>query len=148
MPTGTLARRTFTPTLFDDFFKPLNEWFGNGGTTWERALTVPAVNIDEDDDKFNVTLAAPGMKKSDFTIDLEGNMLIISCEKEENKEEQEKRYTRKEYSYSSFNRSFTLPMEVNKEKIQAKYEDGILHLMLPKNEEAKKKLISKHISVK
>jgi HSP20 family protein len=71
-----------------------------------------------------VSLAAPGMKKEDFKIDVDGNMLTISSEKEETKEEKEKKFTRKEYNYSSFSRSFTLPDEVNKEKIDAKYEDG------------------------
>ena len=66
------------------------------------------------------------MKKDDFKIDVDGNMLTISSEKEENKEEKEKKFTRKEYNYSSFSRRFTLPEEVNKEKIEAKYEDGVL----------------------
>jgi HSP20 family protein len=95
-----------------------------------------------------VSLAVPGMKKDDFNIDVEGNMLTISSEKEESKEEKEDKYTRKEYNYSSFSRSFTLPDEVNKEKIEAKYEDGVLKLMLPKKEEAKKLAAGKHIAVK
>jgi HSP20 family protein len=93
------------PAVFDDFFKPWNGWFGNGGSLWNRMLTVPAVNITE---------------------------------KEENKEETDKKFNRREYSYSSFSRSFTLPEEVNKEKIEAKYEEGVLKLMLPRKEEAKK----------
>ena len=95
-----------------------------------------------------VSLAAPGLKKSDFKIEVEGNMLTISSEKEESKEEKETRYTRKEYSYTSFSRSFTLPEEVNKEKIDAVYEDGVLKLTLPKMEEAKKAAATKHIAVK
>ncbi|MGE5106324.1 MAG: Hsp20/alpha crystallin family protein [Sphingobacteriales bacterium] len=135
------------PSVFNDFFKPWNEWFDNGGFLG-RTLTIPAVNITENKDDFVVSLAVPGMKKDDFKIDMEGNMLTISCEKEEKKEEKEARYTRKEYNYSSFSRSFTLPEDVNKEKIEAKYEDGVLKLMLPKKEEAKKAAISKHIAVK
>ena len=95
-----------------------------------------------------VSLAAPGMKKDDFKIDLEGNMITISSEKEETKEEKEKKFTRKEYNYSSFCRSFTLPDEVNKEKVDARYEDGVLKISLPKKQEAKKMSISKHITVK
>jgi len=75
-------------------------------------------------------------------------MLTISSEKEEEKEEKEKKYTRQEYSYSSFERSFTLPDEVNKDKIDAHYQDGVLKLVLPKKEEAKKMAISKQIAVK
>ena len=74
-------------------------------------------------------------------------MLTISSEKEENKEEKDKTFTRREYSYSSFSRSFTLPEEINKEKIDAKYEDGVLKLSLPRKEEAKKPL-PKQIEVK
>lgn len=132
------------PTVFDDFLSPWNDWFGNG----ERSLTLPAVNITESKDDYMVSLAAPGMKKDDFKIDLEGNMITISSEKEEKKEEKEKKFTRKEYNYSSFCRSFTLPDEVNKEKVDARYEDGVLKISLPKKEEAKKMSISKHITVK
>ncbi len=75
-------------------------------------------------------------------------MLTISSEKEETKEDKEAQYTRKEYNYSSFSRSFTLPEEVNQDKIEAQYEDGVLKLTLPKKEEAKKAALSKHIAVK
>ncbi len=135
------------PVFFDDFFKPWNEWFDKGEGLWNRTLTIPAVNITENKDNYLVSLAVPGMKKDDFKIDVDGNMLTISSEKEETKEEKEKRFTRKEYSYSSFSRSFTLPDEVNKEKIEAKYEDGVLKLSLPRKEEAKKPA-AKQIAVK
>lgn len=149
MATRTPARQgNLMPAVFDDFFKPWNDWFENGGTMWGRMLTIPAVNITENKDDYKVSLAAPGMKKADFNIDVDGNMLTISSEKEETKEDKEKKFTRKEYSYSSFSRSFTLPEEVMREKIEAKYEDGVLHLVLPKKEEAKKASNSRHISVK
>jgi HSP20 family protein len=134
------------PSLFDDFFKPWNEWFDNGGL-WGRTMTVPAVNITENKDEYLVSIAVPGMKRDDFKVDIEGNILTISCEKEETKEEKEKRFTRKEYNYSSFSRSFTLPEEVNREKVEAKYEDGILKLALPRKEEARKPS-AKQIAVK
>ena len=148
MSTQSLVKTTERmPSLFDDFFKPWNEWFGNSGDILGRVLTVPQVNITETQDEYMVSLAAPGMKKSDFAIDVEGNMLTISSHKEETKEEKEKKFTRREYSYSSFSRSFTLPDEVNKEKIEARYEDGLLKLFLPRKEEAKR-LAAKHIAVK
>ncbi len=133
--------------FFDDFFRPMGEFFDSGGLLG-RTLSVPAVNITEEKDDYMVSLAAPGLKKDDFKIDVEANMLTISCEKEEKKEEKDAKYTRKEYSFSSFERCFTLPDEVNKEKIEARYEDGILRLVLPKKEEAKKMSVSKHIAVK
>lgn len=135
------------PAVFDDFFRPWNEWF-EGNEAWSRFSNTPAVNITEEEDVYKVSLAVPGMKKDDFEIDVEGNMLTISCEKEESKEEKEKKFTRKEYNYSSFSRSFTLPEAVNREKIEAKYENGILHMELPKKDEVKKLTASKHIAVK
>ena len=134
------------PSVFDDFFKPWNEWFDNGGL-WGRTMQVPAVNITEQKDDYLVSLAVPGLKKDDFKIDVEGNMLTISSEKEETKEEKDKKFTRKEYNYSSFSRSFSLPEEINKEKIEASYEDGVLKISLPRKEEAKKST-AKHIAVK
>lgn len=147
MGTQALAKLSERmPSVFDDFFRPWNEWFDNSGLLG-RTLNVPAVNITEQKDEYHVSLAAPGMKKEDFNIDVDGNMLTISSEKEESKEEKEKKFTRKEYSYSSFSRSFTLPEEVNKEKIDARYEDGVLKISLPRKEEAKKPA-AKHIAVK
>lgn len=147
MATNALTKPTLFPSVFDDFFKPWNEWFDNGGSL-TRTVTVPAVNVIENDQNYSVSVAAPGLKKEDFNIDLSGNMLTISAEKEEEKEEKEGKYNRKEYSYSSFSRSFTLPEEVNREQIDAKYEDGVLKLVLPKKEEVKKANISKAIQVK
>lgn len=148
MSTRALSRKSeLFPSVFEDFFKPWNEWLGNGGR-WGRELNIPAVNVTENDNEYTLSVAAPGLKKSDFNIDVEGNMLTISTEKEESKEEKDAMYTRKEYNYSSFSRSFTLPEEVNKERVEAKYEEGVLKLTLPKKEEAKKMLASKHIAVK
>ena len=134
------------PSGFDDFFKPWNEWFSNN-ELWNKAMKVPAVNIMESENHYKVSLAAPGLKKSDFKINLEGNMLTISSEKEESKDEKDARYTRKEYSYSSFRRSFTMPEEVSPDKIEATYVDGVLRLTLPKKEDAKKSTVSKLIAV-
>src|SRR6185503_2467079 len=130
------------PTVFDDFFKPWTDLFDNGG--WNiRPMNIPAVNITEHPDEFRLSLAAPGMKKEDFKIDVDGNILTISSEKEENKEDKNKKFTRKEYSYSSFSRSFSLPEEIKQEKINAKYEDGVLKISLPRKEESKKPVAKK-----
>jgi HSP20 family protein len=135
------------PSVFDDFFKPWNEWFTNGGLL-NKPLTMPAVNVVENQNEYKVSLAAPGMKKSDFEIDVEGNMLTISSEREETKEQKDEQYTRKEFSYASFSRSFSVPDDVKQDKIDAVYEDGILKISLPKKEDARAKSISKHIAIK
>jgi len=97
----------------------------------------PAANILEHPDSFELNLAAPGLKKDDFKIHLETNILTISSDVSDEKEEEEKNYTRKEFHYSSFSRSFTLPRSVDLDKIKADYENGILKVMLPKKEEAR-----------
>lgn len=148
MSTKALARNGGNfPAVFDDFFKPWNEWFDTSSSLWNRMLTVPAANIIETKDDYQLSIAAPGMKKADFDIAVDGSMLTISCEKEESKEDKEDQYTRKEYNYSSFSRSFSLPDEVSKDNIEATYTDGVLKLLLPKKEEAKKTL-TKAIAVK
>lgn len=147
MGTQSLAKSgTRMPSVFNDFFKPWNDWFDGG--SWNRELSIPAVNIVEQKDDYQVSLAVPGMKKEDFAIEMEGNMLTISSEKEETKDENDKRYNRREYNYSSFSRSFTLPEDVMQDKIDAKYEDGVLRLTLPKKEESKKAVVNKQITVK
>lgn len=140
MKTDTLARVSGgIPSVFDDLLKPWNDWF-EGRELWSRATSLPPVNIMEQENQFLVTLAAPGMKREDFKIDLSGNMLNISNETEEEKEETEKTFTRKEYNYRGFSRSFSLPEGIDTEKIEAKYEDGILKITLPRTEESKMKV--------
>jgi HSP20 family protein len=140
-PTGRLL-----PSVFEDFFRPMDEFFERG--PWGRVINVPAVNVIENTDEYKLSFAVPGMKKNDFRIDIDGNLLTVSAEVEERKEEKKDEFTREEYNFSSFNRTFTLPDEVNKEKIEAAYVDGVLKLSLPKKEEAKKALITKHVPVK
>ena len=135
------------PSIIDDFFSPWNEVFRNP-EGWVRMTTYPAVNISENKDHYTLSLAVPGLKKEDFRINVEGNVLTIGSEKEESKEEKEEQYTRHEYSYSSFCRSFTLPDEVNMNKIDAVYLDGVLKVTLPKKEEAKRSGASKRIAIK
>lgn len=150
MTTKTLIKTgDLMPSVFGDFLKPWNNWFDadNGGSLWNNLRTVPAVNIEETKNEFNISLAVPGMKKDDFKIELEGNMLTISAEQEEESEEQDKKFTRKEYSYASFSRSFTIPDGTKGDRIDAKYQDGVLVIKLPKTEETKKQT-AKHIAVK
>lgn len=109
---------------------------------------VPAVNISETENEFHIELASPGLKKEDFKLSLDKNVLSISADKKaENREESKnKKYNRREYSYSSFVRSFTLPETADLSKIEAIYEDGILKVAVSKREEAK--LVSREIAVK
>lgn len=145
MATQALAKLSERmPSVFDDFFKPWSEWFEGGGGG--RTMKVPAVNITEHKDEYLVSMAVPGLKKEDFKIAIDGNMLTISSEKEEKKEEKDENYTRKEYNYSSFSRSFTIPEVINQEKIDARYEDGVLKISLPRREQTKK-VSSKQIVV-
>jgi HSP20 family protein len=126
--------------LFDDFFSRDLWSYGlaNNSTT---NTTIPAVNIKETAENFEVSMAAPGMRKEDFRVELEGNQLTISSEFENQQEQKEgERYTRREFSYQSFQRSFTLPRNVvDVEHIEATYNDGVLRLLIPKREEAKQK---------
>jgi HSP20 family protein len=102
--------------------------------------TVPSVNIKETNDEIKIDVAAPGMKKDDFKVTLENDYLTISSENQEEHEEKDETYNQKEFSYQSFQRSFYLPENLVKaDKIEAKYTYGILHLSVPKTEEAKKK---------
>jgi HSP20 family protein len=126
------------PTLFDDFFN--RDIFNWGMSNFsDTNTTIPAVNIKETSDNYEVEVAAPGMAKKDFKVLLEGNSLTISSEKSVQKEQSEEvRYATREFSYQSFSRTFTLQKDVvDTEKIQAKYEDGVLHLLIPKREHAK-----------
>lgn len=125
--------------FFDDFWNDTSfDW--NNRNFSSTSTTVPSVNIKETENDYEVEMAAPGMKKEDFQITLDGNLLMISSEKRFDNEEQNEQYTRKEFSYQSFQRSFQLPKDVvDEESIQAKYEDGVLRLIVPKKEEAKKK---------
>lgn len=93
---------------------------------------VPAVNVAETEKEYSVELSAPGFKKDDFKIDVDNGILNIVAETKQEKEEKEKNYTRKEFRYDAFSRSFTLPENASDEKIDAKYEDGILKLTLAK----------------
>lgn len=137
-----IKKKNFGPTfpqLFDDFIvKDAFDWgFKNHSAT---RTTLPSVNIVENNDGFLVEMAVPGMKKEDFLIELDHETLTISSQKESQSElKEDARYTRREFSYQSFTRTFHLPQSViDNSKIDAKYEDGVLLIHIPKKEEAKK----------
>ncbi len=119
------------PSLIEEFFRP--DWMGGMQSVNQ---SVPPVNIRESDSSFTVELSAPGKNKADFNIEVDNDLLTISSEvKAENTSEAGK-YTRREFAFSSFKRSFTLPDSVNADEIKAIYENGILSIALPKKDEA------------
>ena len=127
-------------SLFDDLFANDNRTWGINNFSATNT-TLPAVNIKETAEAFEVQMAAPGMNKDDFKIELDGNQLTISSEKQDHHEEKDgDRFTRKEFSYQSFQRVFQLPKDVvDSDKIGARYENGVLHLSIPKKEEARQR---------
>ena len=140
----TLLKRTDSyrpslPSLIDNLFsRDMMDWsnFNFSPTN----TTLPAVNIRETKDDFLIEVAAPGLDKKDFRVNLESNQLVISSEHNEEKKSDEDNYTRREFSYQSFQRSFTVDeRQVEGDKISAKYNDGILCITLPKREEVKPK---------
>ncbi|HEY9489372.1 MAG TPA: Hsp20/alpha crystallin family protein [Chryseosolibacter sp.] len=139
---------TTIPSLLEDFFN--RDWLDSSLANWRvSGTTMPAVNVMESNDDFRIEVAAPGMKREDFKVELDNNLLTISSEREDKNEEKDANgdYTRKEFSYQSFQRTFSLPENrVLGDKISARYEDGILHITIPKSEEAKVKPV-KQIAV-
>jgi HSP20 family protein len=139
-----VKRENYSPTwsnFFNDFLN--RDWYDWNNQNYSLTnTTIPAVNIKETENEFEVDMAAPGMKKDDFKIELNNNVLMISSEKQsENETRDGKNVTRREFSYQSFSRSFTLPAIVETEKITAKYENGLLRVNIPKKDEAKPKPI-------
>jgi HSP20 family protein len=121
----------FFPSLIDDFIK--NDW---NLKVPSSSVTVPAVNIKELNSQFEIELAAPGMKKDNFEIEVEDGVLSISSTQEEEQVNEKGKFTRREFSYSSFRRSFSLPDSVDPTNIDATYKEGVLLVLLPKHKEA------------
>lgn len=131
------------PTLsnwLDDFFPD------NGFKPAVKGVSIPAVNVTESKSAFKLNVAAPGFKKDDFKLELQNGYLIISGETSEEKEDKEETYTRREFAYNKFSRSFGLPENVNNDEIAAEYADGVLKITLPKKKVEEK--LNKQISVK
>lgn len=136
--------RNYFPSIVDEFF---GRDFLPNLFEFQTGINMPSVNIVEGKEDFRIEVAAPGLEKSDFNINLENNVLTISSEREDKKEEKEERYMRREFSYTSFNRSFSLPNSVDADKIVANHSNGVLSISIPKREEAKVKP-AKQIQIK
>ena len=134
----TITRRSFrpfyVPNFFDEDFFPVVP---------NRTSSMPAVNIREDEKSYALDLAVPGMDKKDLKIDINEDVLTISSESKNETEESKDGFRRKEFSYKAFTRSFYIPENVNREKIEATYKDGVLSINLPKQEEEKSKVTKK-----
>jgi len=127
------------PSLFDRIFEgDLFDWSNRNFSTTNT--TLPSVNIKENSDEFKVEVAAPGFDKGDFKLELNHDVLTISSEKQvENETKEDEHFSKREFSYQSFTRSFTLPHTADSERIDANYENGILRVSIPKKEETKPK---------
>jgi len=125
-----LSQRPSINSLFDDFFTNTEKLDTN-----YNKHTTPAVNVKEDEKSFIIELAVPGIKKQDLNIELDNNKLSISNEKESSKLEEKEKYTRREFVYSKFQRTFNLPKNVDEKNIAGDYKDGILTVTIPKIKE-------------
>lgn len=126
------------PSLFESFFNDEFGVFPDYLTKAHMNRGFPSVNTKETGEGYKIELAAPGMSKEDFEINLDGGILTVSSNKKFDKKEEDEGYTLREFSYSSFSRSFTMPDDINGDEISAKYENGVLNLEIPKMEIAKK----------
>jgi HSP20 family protein len=143
----TVVSKLVNP-LFEDFFtRDISDWADKSIPS--IGVNLPSVNLKETETKLEIELAAPGLRKEDFKIEVDNNMLIISAEREEKKEEANKKdnYVRKEFNYQSFYRSFNLPENADENKIEATYKDGILDVSIAKKRVDRKKTL-KAIPVK
>lgn len=126
------------PSLFSDFFDV--DRFFNDFPRMERESWLPAANIMETDKNYEIDLAVPGMQKDDIKTELDDHVLTVSAEKKEEEPEEEKNsFVRREYRYQSFNRSFSLPKDINEDAIKCNYKDGVLRIMIDKKEPENKK---------
>ena len=130
-----LVKKSFVPSYFDGLLN--DNWLSDFG--FDNRKCTPAVNVIENNDDFRIEVAAPGLSKNDFHINVENKVLTISSEKENKVEQNDGNYVRKEFSYNTFTRSFSLPDSVAEEKILATYNAGVLSIEIPKREEAKVK---------
>jgi HSP20 family protein len=134
LPTIVRRRNYVSPSIFDDLFTDsfLPKFFDFDDETARTA--VPAVNVEESEKEYRIEVAAPGLNKEDLKISVNDGVLTISSEKKVEKEEKKDNYIRREFSYTDFRRSFTLPEEVDAEKISAKHKNGVLNVHIPKSE--------------
>ena len=140
-----LARinKSYVPAYWDDFF---NDNFFNSFNGGKNHCASPAVNIEERDKEYRIDVAAPGLSKKDIKIDLDNDILTISADRKQEKNEKSQRYMRREFGYNTFKRSFELPDTIDQDHIKASHDSGVLTIQLPKKEEVVQKA-SKQIEI-
>ncbi|MFC0877382.1 Hsp20/alpha crystallin family protein [Saccharicrinis sp. FJH2] len=144
----TLVRFNNSPRRapFPEFFNDVMENMFNGNEPGTPSYDTPLCNVVENKEGFNIEFALPGFSKKEVTIDVDNNVLTVSGKKEENKNETERNYTRREFNYGEFKRSFTLPETVDQDKIKATFSDGILNVEIPKKPELQPKSLKININ--
>ena len=136
MSLNVMKKVTLFHHALSDYLEPWNDWFMDDFIG--KSISTPRVNISEDKDGYKLSMIAPGLDKKDFRVEIDGKLLTISATKDTEKEKSTENYTRREYNYSSFTRTFTLTDEIVPGKIVANYEGGVLKLVIPKTEKAVK----------
>ncbi len=116
--------------MFDDDMLLMPMHVGRAGNS-----NLPAANIRENEKEYSIEVAVPGMQRDDFNIEIQEDMISVSCEKEEDVKENKENFHRREYNYSSFSRTFRLPETINHDKVKAQYENGVLQIKVPKNKQ-------------
>lgn len=131
LPTIIRTRRNELPSIFDEFF---GSHFTPSRSFAQSSYNAPKVNVEETDSEFLLEVAAPGFDKKDLSVKVEEGILTIESKKEEEKNEENDHFIRREFGIAGFKRSFTLPEEVDTEKIKASHKNGVLHVTIPKSE--------------
>jgi len=134
LPTIVKRKNYVAPNFWDELFNDnyLPGFFDRESD--KNGLSLPAVNVEENDKEYRIEVAAPGLEKEDLKISVEDSVLTISSEKKTENEEKDDQYIRREFSYNSFRRSFNLPEETNLDKVSAKHKNGVLNVYIPKSE--------------
>lgn len=145
----TVKNRLGLPTLFSDLFNPSSIFgrdmfdFDSNLVPTRLGITVPTANIKETPKEFKLELAAPGLERNDFNIEIDNHTMTVSAEKEHQKDEDGEGYSKMEYSFNSFRRTFSLPENIKEDKVEAKYEKGVLKIRIPKEKETELKPVHK-----
>ena len=126
--------RNDSPSVFSNL---IEDFFNESVPAWTGLSTKPRVNVRETDNNFTIEVAVPGFSKENFDVDVDGSILTVGARKESEKEEEDKGYTRREFNYSSFTRSFNLPDSADADAITSKYTNGMLNILIPKKENSR-----------
>lgn len=133
-----LSKRQNGGSALTDLFS-MDRFFDDDWLSLKSSANVPSANVKENEKSFDIEMATPGLSKKDIDVSVDNNILTISAEKEDEKQDENENYTRREFNYNAFSRSFSLPDSVEANKVKADYQEGVLHINIPKKEEAQQK---------